>query len=143
MYLGKLRTNQLSDAGWSWYQDYLDALDAYDLDRYSQFLADDTTIQFNNDAPMQGKAPATTGLSQFWGAISGMGYTLLHEPLNIYGDDATFVLEALNHYDKPGQDRITVRAAAFTDRGEDGKVRSVRLYQDVAPLFARQTGTTA
>lgn len=142
MDLGKLRTNQLSEAGWSWYRDYLDALDAYDLDRYSRFLADDVAIQFNNDQPMQGKATATTGLSQFWGAISGMGYTLLHEPLNIYGNDTTFVLEALNQYDKPGQDRITVRAAAFTDRDEDGKVRSVRLYQDVAPLFAPQTDAT-
>jgi hypothetical protein len=26
--------------------------------------------------------------------------------------------------------------AAFTDRGEDGRVASVRLYQDVSPLFA-------
>ncbi len=138
MDLGKLRVNQLSDAGWAWYQDYLDALDAYDLDRYAAFLADDVSIQFNNDAPLQGKDIATQGLAQFWGAISGMGFALLHEPLNIYGTDTTYVLEALNHYDRPGQERITVRAAAFTDRGEDGKVTSVRLYQDVSPLFAPQ-----
>jgi ketosteroid isomerase-like protein len=138
MDLGKLRVNQLSDAGWTWYQDYLDALDAYDLDRYAAFLADDVSIQFNNDAPLQGKDVATQGLAQFWGAISGMGFALLHEPLNIYGTDTTYVLEALNHYDRPGQERITVRAAAFTDRGEDGKVTSVRLYQDVSPLFAPQ-----
>ncbi len=138
MDLGKLRVNQLSDAGWTWYQDYLDALDAYDLDRYAAFLADDVSIQFNNDAPLQGKDVATQGLAQFWGAISGMGFALLHEPLNIYGTDTTSVLEALNHYDRPGQERITVRAAAFTDRGEDGKVTSVRLYQDVSPLFAPQ-----
>lgn len=136
MELGKLRTNQLSDAGWSWYQDYLDALDAYDLDRYAEFLADDVSVQFNNDEPMRGRRVAIEGLGQFWGSISGMGYALVHEPLNIYGSDDAFVLEALNHYDKPGADRLTVRAAAFTDRGEDGKVSSVRLYQDVSPLFA-------
>ena len=138
MDLGKLRVNQLSDAGWSWYQDYLDALDAYDLDRYAAFLADDVSIQFNNDAPLQGKDVATQGLAQFWAAISGMGFALLHEPLNIYGTDRTYVLEALNHYDRPRQERITVRAAAFTDRGADGTVTSVRLYQDVSPLFAPQ-----
>lgn len=131
-----LRVNQLSAEGWDWYRDYLDALDAYDLDRYSAFLADDVAIQFNNDPPTQGKDTAAAGLGRFWGAVSGMGYTLLHEPLNIYGDDRTFVLEALNHYDRPGRDRITVRAAAFTDRGPDGKVVSVRLYQDVSALFA-------
>jgi ketosteroid isomerase-like protein len=140
MDLAKLRTNQLSDAGWSWYRDYLDALDAYDLDRYAALLADDVSIQFNNDAPMNGRAAARAGLGQFWGAVSGMGYRLLHEPLNIYGTDGTFVLEALNHYDKPGQDRITVRAAAFTDRAADGRVTSVRLYQDVSPLFAAAAG---
>ena len=138
MDLGKLRVNQLTDDGWAWYQSYLDALDAYDLDRYAVFLADDVSIQFNNDEPMHGKEVATQGLAQFWGAISGMGFTLLHEPLNIYGTDTGFVLEALNHYDRPGQERITVRAAAFTDRGEDGRVSSVRLYQDVSPLFAPQ-----
>lgn len=136
MDLGNLRVNQLSDAGWSWYQDYLDALDAYDLERYTAFLADDVTIQFNNDEPMHGREVAAQGLGQFWGAISGMGFSLLHEPLNIYGSDTAFVLEALNHYDKAGQPRITVRAAAFTDRGASGEVTSVRLYQDVSPLFA-------
>jgi hypothetical protein len=87
---------------------------------------------------MHGKSVAREGLGQFWAAISGMGFTLLHEPLNIYGNDDTFVLEALNHYDKPGQERITVRAAAFTDRDAGGKVASVRLYQDVSPLTAAQ-----
>lgn len=136
MNLSRLRINQLSDAGWSWYQNYLDALDAYDVDRYASFLADDVAIAFNNDDPMNGRNVAKQGLGQFWGSISQMGFTLLHEPLNIYGTDDTFVLEALNHYDKPGSDRITVHAAAFTDRGADGKVTSVRLYQDVSPLFA-------
>lgn len=143
MDLEKLRVNQLSADGWSWYQEYLDALDAYDLERYAAFLADDVFVQFNNDAPLRGKDVATQGLGQFWGAISGMGYALLHEPLNIYGTDRTFVLEALNHYDKPGQERLTVRAAAFTDRGEDGLVQSVRLYQDISALFASQPAAAA
>lgn len=136
MDLSKLRTNQLTDAGWAWYQEYLQVLDAYDLDRYSAYLSPDVRIQFNNDAPMQGKEDASQGLAGFWGAVSGMGYALLHEPLNIYGSDRAFVLEALNHYDRAGSPRITVRAAAFTDRGADGKVTSVRLYQDVSALFA-------
>jgi hypothetical protein len=85
---------------------------------------------------MHGKDVAKAGLGQFWGAVSGMGFTLVHEPLNVYGSDTAFVLEALNHYDKAGHERITVRAAAFTDRGTDGRVTSVRLYQDVSPVFA-------
>jgi hypothetical protein len=136
MNLDRLRINELSDDAWSWYQRYLDALDAYALERYAEFLADEVSVQFNNDAPLAGKAAAKAGLGQFWGSISAMGYALLHEPLNIYGSDSAFVLEALNHYDRPDRDRITVRAAAFTDRATDGRVTSVRLYQDVSPLYA-------
>ena len=133
--LGKLRINQLSDDSWAWYQDYLAALDAYDIDRYAGFLADDVAVQFNNDAPMIGLATARQGLGGFWSSIMDMGCALVHEPLNIYGDDRHFVLEALNHYDKPATERVTVRATAWTDRGEDGRVNAVRLYQDLSPLY--------
>jgi hypothetical protein len=133
--LGKLRINQLTDDGWAWYQDYLTALDAYDIESYAGFLAEDVSIRFNNDDPITGLATAREGLSRFWSSITGMGFALVHEPLNIYGDDRHLVLEALNHYDRPGNPRVTVRATAWTDRGEDGKVTAVRLYQDLSPLY--------
>lgn len=136
MDLGKLRINQLSADGWSWYQEYLDRLDAYDIDGYARFLGDDVQVQFNNDLPLTGLPAAREGLGQFWGSITGMGYTLLHEPLNIYGTDENFVMEALNHYDRAGSPRITIRATAWTDRGGDGDVTAVRLYQDLSPLYS-------
>ena len=136
MDLDNLRINQLSDDGWTWYQAYLTALDAYDVDGYASFLADDVSVRFNNDDPLTGLATVREGLSRFWSSITGMGYTLVHEPLNIYGDDRHLVLEALNHYDRPGTPRVTVRATAWTDRGGDGKVTSVRLYQDLSALYA-------
>ena len=135
MDLGRLRVNQLSAAGWQWYQRYLSALDAYDLDEYSTFLSPEVSVQFNNDAPLQGIDVAGKGLGGFWASVTAMGYRLLHEPLNIYGDDRRFVLEALNHYDTGDGRRITVRATAWTDRDDDGKVVSVRLYQDLSPLY--------
>ena len=136
MDLDKLRINQLSDDGWTWYQAYLTALDAYDVDGYASFLADDVSVRFNNDDSLTGLATVREGLSRFWSSITGMGYALVHEPLNIYGDDRHLVLEALNHYGRPGTPRVTVRATAWTDRGEDGKVTSVRLYQDLSALYA-------
>ncbi len=137
MDLDKLRVNQLSPAGWEWYQKYLTVLDAYDIDGYAAFLSPNVSIQFNNEAPMSGIDTAKSGLGAFWGSITGMGFTLLHEPLNIYGSDDRFVLEALNHYTTQDGRRITVRATAWTDRGADGRVASVRLYQDVSPLYAQ------
>jgi ketosteroid isomerase-like protein len=135
MNLDKLRINQLSDEGWAFYRRYLEVLDAYDLDGYMALLSDDVSIQFNNEAPMVGKASARAGLDQFWGSVTTMGFTLLHEPLNIYGEDHHFVMEALNHYSTRDGKRITVHATAWTDRNADGKVTAVRLYQDVSPLF--------
>lgn len=136
MNLDKLRINQLDTETWDFYQRYLDALDRYDLEGYTALLADDVQIQFNNDAPVVGIDVATEALGQFWGSVTAMGYSLLHEPLNIYGDDRHWVMEALNHYDAADGTRITVRATAWTDRGPDGAVTSVRLYHDLSPLYA-------
>ncbi len=135
MDLKSLRDNQLSADGWSWYQRYLEALDAYDVERYAAFLAPDVAVQFGNAEPMTGLAAVTGGLAGFWQSIRDMGFTLLHEPLNIYGTDERFVLEALNHYDAPDGRRVTVRAVAFTERDGAGQVTSVRLYQDLSPLY--------
>ena len=136
MNLDQLRINQLTADGWAFYKQYLEVLDRYDVEAYTALLADDVRIQFNNDEPMTGREIAKAGLGRFWASVTAMGYTLLHEPLNIYGDDQHWVMEALNHYDTADGRRITVRATAWTDRGSDGKVASVRLYQDLSALYA-------
>lgn len=136
MDLGGLRVNQLTDAGWDWYQRYLAALDAYDVDAYCAYLSPDVVVRFGNDPPLEGIDVVREGLGEFWGSVTAMGYRLRHEPLNIYGDDRRFVLEALNHYDGADGRRVTVRATAWTDRGDDGAVVSVRLYQDLSALYS-------
>jgi ketosteroid isomerase-like protein len=136
MHLDQLRINQLSADGWAFYERYLHALDAYDLETYLSFLADDVTIRFGDDEPLVGRDAARAGLGGFWAQVRSMGRTLVHEPLNIYGDDEHLVMEALNHYDTDDGRRTTVRATAWTDRGPDGRVTSIRLFQDLTPLFA-------
>lgn len=134
--LTSLRINQLGDEAWASYQDYLEALDRYALDEFAAFLADDVSVQFNNDDPMTGKDVAVQGMGGFWTSIQEMGYSLTHEPLNLYGTDDHYVLEALNHYDRDGSPRVTIHAVACTDRNDDGLVTSIRVYQDLAPLYA-------
>ena len=46
-------------------------------------------------------------------------------------------LAVLAAYDGAGGRAITVRATAWTDRNRDGRVQSVRRYQDVSPLYSR------
>ena len=136
MDLTELRINQLSTEGWAFYQRYLDVLDRYDIDAFGEFLADDVSVQFNNADPMVGKQTAVAGLGGFWTSIADMGFSLVHEPHNIYGSDDHYVLEALNHYDNDSGRRVTIHAVAFTDRDADGQVTSIRVYQDLAPLYA-------
>lgn len=110
------------------------------MEHYSSSLSPDVSVQFNNDNPMEGVEVAKGGLDQFWTSVTAMGFALVHEPLNNYGDDHRFVLEALNHYDAADGRRITVRATAWTDRRGDGKATSVRLYQDLSPLYQNASG---
>lgn len=127
-----LRINQLGPAASDWYiGQYLDAMDRLDIDGYGRFLADDVRMQFNNEPAVEGKAAVLGMLAGYWKGFA----TVEHEPLNIYGSDDTFMLEALNHYVRLDSKTVTTRAVALTDRDADGRVTSVRLYADTTPVF--------
>ncbi|MBD2774428.1 nuclear transport factor 2 family protein [Iningainema tapete] len=129
----QLRINQLSPHTYEWYLKYLEALDSLDIEAYGKFLAQDCSVQSNNNPPMQGKQVVMQGLAAYWTTFA----SLEHDLLNIYGSDRSFVLEALNHYQRLDGKAVTIRAVAFTDRNEEGLVTSVRFYTDTTPLFAR------
>lgn len=126
-----LRINQLSPSQYATYLDYLHAMDHRDIEAYGKFLADDVLIQFNNDKPTQGKAASMAALGPYWQSFANIE----HDLTNIYGTDINYVLEALNHYVRHDGQKVTVRAVAFTDLNAGGLVESVRIYQDVSPVF--------
>jgi hypothetical protein len=126
-----LRINQLSPASFEWYLKYLEALDMLNIEAYGKFLAQDCSVQSNNNPPMEGKEAVMQGLSAYWATFA----SLEHDLLNIYGSDSSFVPEALNHYKRNDGKAVTIRAVAFTDRNEEGLVTSVRFYTDTTPLF--------
>jgi hypothetical protein len=126
-----LRINQLSPTTYEWYLKYLEALDTLDIEAYGKFLAQNCSVQSNNNPLMDGKEVAMHGLADYWKTFA----SLEHDLLNIYGTDSSFVLKALNHYKRNDGRAVTVRAVAFTDRNEKGLVTSVRFYTDTTPLF--------
>lgn len=127
-----LRVNQLTPAATAWYiGEYLAAMDALDIERYASFLSDDVTVQFNNAPAIEGKQAAVAMLAGYWQSFAAIE----HEPLNIYGTDRSFMLEALNHYVRHDGRKTTTRAVAVTDRDDHGKVTSVRVYADASPVF--------
>jgi ketosteroid isomerase-like protein len=127
-----LRINQLSSGASEWYiGQYLDAMDRLDIDRYAAFLANDVSVQFNNAPAVRGK-PAVVGmLAGYWKSFA----SIEHELVNIYGTDRSFALEARNHYTRLDGRKVTTNAVAFTDRNDEGKVTSVRIYADASPVF--------
>lgn len=126
----KLRINQLSPKTYEWYLAYLQAMDTKNVQLYGTFLADECAMQFNNEAPIQGKAHIVRFLSDYWRSFD----TIEHDLLNIYGTDSSFVLEALNHFRRNDGEEVSLRAVAFTDRNAEGLATSVRIYTDTTPL---------
>lgn len=131
--LDNVRINQLSDDGTAWLEQVLRTLDAKDVDAYVGYLAEDVEVLFNNgDMAMRGREEVREGLRRFWQSFG----TLEHEELNIYGTDRNLVHEALNHYRTLDGRAVTVRAVAWLDRDEDGRITSMRIYNDQSPVFA-------
>ena len=133
MRLQGLAVNQLSREAYNWCLDYLAALDAKDPYALGVHLAEDCTLQLNNDPPVKGKAAILDRLVYNWSSFG----TLEHEPLNIYGTDGAFAVEALNHYTRTDGTPVTLRAVTFTDRDEGGLVTSMRLYTETTSLYMR------
>lgn len=127
-----LRINQLSGPVYRKYLDYLQAMDNRDVAAYGKFLSENVRVQFNNEPALEGKQNALQKLGPYWQSFK----SIEHDLLNIYGTDQNYVLEALNHYQRHDDKRVTVRAVAFTDLNEQGQVVSVRIYHDVSPVFA-------
>ena len=131
MKINKLRINQLSSQAFQKYLSYLQAMDQKDLDAYVSFLSEDCALQMNNEEPVQGKVAIAGKLGPYWKTFD----KIEHDLLNIYGTDQAYVLEALNHYVRVDQRQVSLRAVAFTDLNDSGKVTSVRLYTDVSSVF--------
>lgn len=127
----KLKINQLAPEVYEWYLSYLEAIDNKDIEAYRNFLADDCVMLSNNNSPVQGKAAILENLSHYWKTFG----SLEHDLLNIYGNDSSFVLEALNHYARLDGKHVTVRAVAITERNKQGLVTSFRFYTDTTPIF--------
>ena len=131
MNTANLNINQISPQAYEWYLGYLEAIDSKDIQKYGTYLAQDCVMYQNNNVPVESKAAILEGLSQYWQTF----VSLTHDLLNIYGTDSSFVLEALNHYQRNNGGAVTVRAVAITERNEAGLVTSFRFYTDTTPVF--------
>lgn len=118
----------------NWITEYYADVDAMNLESYVDHHTDDAEVVFGNNPPAVGKEAIGQAIGGFWSMIGG----LRHEQRNLWlVDDDTAVLEVLVHYTTHGGAEIAVPCVSILDRAADGKVSSLRVHIDLAPLFAQ------
>lgn len=128
----ELKINQISDEAFAWYLRYLEAIDSTNIELYGEFLAEDCEFQFGNQPKVQGKAAILEGLKQFWATYDGEEHILQ----GILGNDNYFALEAINTYKRKDGTEVSIPAVAVTERNDEGLAKSIRVFIDIAPLYA-------
>jgi ketosteroid isomerase-like protein len=115
-----------------WLRDYYDNIDGMRLDDFVESHTDDVVVKFGNNPPAEGKEQVREAIGQFWTMISGLEHTFV----NVHEAGDTTVLEADIDYTRQDGQVVTVPCASILDRAQDGKVRQLRIYVDLAPVFA-------
>jgi ketosteroid isomerase-like protein len=119
----------------TWIDDYYADVDAMRLEPFVERHSDDASVVFGNNPPAVGKEAIRAAIGGFWSMIGG----LRHERRNLWfvNDGATAVLEVVTHYTTKGGAAVPVPCVSLLDRNGDGRVTSLRVYIDLAPLFER------
>jgi ketosteroid isomerase-like protein len=118
-----------------WITDYYADVDGMRLQSYLDRHTDDAEVVFGNNPPAVGKQAIGEAIGGFWSMIGG----LRHERRNLWfvDDGRTAVFEALLHYTTKGGAGVDLPCVSVLDRAEDGRVSSLRVHIDLAPLFER------
>jgi ketosteroid isomerase-like protein len=114
-----------------WLEDYYADVDAMRMDAFLDHHTDDAVVTFANNPPAVGKEQIREAIGGLWDAIGGLRHEIKHR----YGDDDRTIIEAVTHYTRQDGSLCSLRVASALAR-RDGKVASLDIYMDLAPLFA-------
>jgi ketosteroid isomerase-like protein len=117
----------------NWVQNYYRHVDGMNLESFLDQHTDDAWVQFGNNPLAVGKEQIGQAIGGFWSMIGGMR----HNTVNLwFTDDGTGVFESnITYSTKGGTDVDIPCTSVLTER--DGKVSSLRVYIDLAPLFEK------
>src|SRR5882762_1062590 len=118
-----------------WVREYYRAVDGMDMDGYLAWHTDDVRFRFGNGPTTTGKEAIREGLSQFWGSIAG----LRHEFVQVWDTDDASILEATTVYTRKDGSQVGIPVTTILRRRGD-LVEDIRIYMDLAPLFAPSAG---
>ena len=124
-----------------WITDYYADVDAMNLPSYLDRHTEDAEVVFGNHPPAVGRQAIGEAIGGFWSLIGG----LRHERRNLWfvDDGRTAVFEVITHYTTKGGAAVSMPCVSILDRADDGRVRSLRVHIDLAPLFTRIAAESA
>ncbi|MFC4948002.1 nuclear transport factor 2 family protein [Pseudonocardia sp. GCM10023141] len=124
-----------------WIDAYYADVDGMRLQSYVDRHTEDAEVVFGNNPAAIGKAAIGEAIGGFWSLIGG----LRHERRNLWfvDDGNTAVLEVITHYTTKGGTHVAMPCVSLLDRAPDGRVSSLRVHIDLAPLFAEITAESA
>ena len=115
-----------------WLDRYYTSVDAMDMEAFLAQHTDDAVVEYANNPPAKGKDQIGQAIGGLWGAIDG----LRHERVNVWHVPDGAIQEAVVHYRTKGGTEVPIRNTSILHRVDD-KVDNLRVYMDMAPLFAQ------
>ena len=119
-----------------WVRRYYDDVDNMRLEEFLAWHTPDVMVQFGNNPQARGQEQVAGAIGHFWEIIGG----LRHNIVNVWEtDDGTAVVEALIDYTRLDGGVVTTPCVTLlhrVDPGADGGIDSVRIFIDLAPVFA-------
>jgi ketosteroid isomerase-like protein len=114
-----------------WVSDMYADIDAMRLDAFAAALAPDVKVVVGNNPAMNGRQAAKDGIGYFFSTIDG----IKHHLVNVVESNGLTFLEANVEYRRKDGKQVTVPAVTVLER-DGGLVKSLRIYFDVAPVYA-------
>lgn len=114
-----------------WFASFYADIEAMRLDAFADALAPDAEVTVGNNPTMKGRQASKEGIGYFFSSIAG----IKHHVLKVIEDQGLTVLEQRVDYLRKDGGKVTVPVVTVMER-KDGLVSSLRIYLDVAPVYA-------
>jgi hypothetical protein len=114
-----------------WFSDLYANIDAMRLDEFAAGLTADVNLVVGNNPAMKGRQAAKEGIGHFFSTLDG----LTHHVVNVAEANGLTFLEANVEYRRKDGRSVTIPTVTVLERSGE-LVKSLRIYLDVAPVYA-------
>jgi ketosteroid isomerase-like protein len=117
------------------HQELFADIDSMDPERLAAHLAQDVTFRFGNAEPIRGREAVRDAWAAFGKELRGVR----HDVVARWTVEEVTIVEATVTYTRRDYSQVTLPVVTIY-RERDGLINDYRIYIDLAPLFADDTG---